>query len=371
LHFGVDDCDLNDTDAFQALATEWQVYHGIDLSSHPNGHANLQTAASIVKENRCQYSAGNETVLLGLTQFAHLSQEDFASTYLGGRVSKKTRTRRAVEGHRRKTTPPPTYDDYPWDPWFQPATTTLPPAANNPGSNSGTVKDNGALNYATLGYVTPVKNQGQCGDCWAFAATGCMEGAYYKATKNLTSFSEEQLVDCVGTQSQGCGGGIETDAYRYAQRNGGMDTESCYPYTSGNARYGRCTASSCKTVPFSLSYQAVPSGDANLLAALKAYSPVDCGIGVSNTNMLFQLYVSGIISSTSYCLPSYYIAAGELNHAVILVGYNGGATTPYWIFKNSWGTDWGIAGYFYMTMQTSDICGISSDAYVTTVTVHK
>jgi C1A family cysteine protease len=339
---------------------KWKAHHGIDLSAHPNGHANLRNAASTVKANRAQYQAGSETVLLGLTQFAHLCVADFASAYLGGNVPKQCEAQKTLVGRRPR--PPPSYDY--WNPWL-PATTTLSPPAKNPGSNSGTINDNGTLNWADLGYVTPVKDQGVCGDCWAFASTGCMEGAYYKAKKNLTSFSEQQLVECVNTQSRGCNGGAETDAFAYAKTFGGMCTEQSYPYTSAkNAKYSKCssTASTRVKVPFSVSYSPVSPSDANLLIALKK-NVVDCGIGVSNS---FQLYAGGVITSTKYCVSSKpQITANMLNHAVIMTGYNG--PKQYWILKNSWGTGWGINGYFYLTSATSNMCGISSDANTCTV----
>ena len=96
-----------------------------------------------------------------------------------------------------------------------------------------------AVDWRTEGAVTPVKNQGQCGSCWAFSATGSMEGAYFLKNKTLNSFSEQQLVDCSTTQgNQGCNGGLMDYAFTYAESTK-METESDYPYTG---RDGSCSA---------------------------------------------------------------------------------------------------------------------------------
>merc|ERR1711955_12087 len=95
------------------------------------------------------------------------------------------------------------------------------------------------VDWRNKGYVTPVKNQAQCGSCWAFAAVATMEGANYKKTGKLVSLSEQNLVDCV-TKDFGCNGGLPADGVEYVIKNKGIDTEKSYPYT---ARDGRCSYS--------------------------------------------------------------------------------------------------------------------------------
>jgi len=112
-----------------------------------------------------------------------------------------------------------------------------------------------SVDWTTAGAVTPVKNQGNCGSCWSFSATGSIEGAYEIKYNNLQSFSEQELVSC-DTTDAGCNGGWMDDAFAWAQKNGGLTTEAAYPYTSGTSG----TSGTCKTTGYTNNANAAPKG---------------------------------------------------------------------------------------------------------------
>ena len=112
-------------------------------------------------------------------------------------------------------------------------------------SRSPTVLDESmnatSVNWVTAGAVTPVKDQGQCGSCWAFSSTGSLEGAHFVATGELESFSEQQLVDCAYVKygNYGCNGGLQTNAYKYYEAGNDAELESVYGYQGkkGSCQY--------------------------------------------------------------------------------------------------------------------------------------
>jgi C1A family cysteine protease len=199
-----------------------------------------------------------------------------------------------------------------------------------------------SLDWVEKGAVTGVKNQGQCGSCWSFSTTGALEGAYFNKYGKLVSFSEQELVDCDnfknGGRDHGCNGGLMDNAFKWIKGNGGLCTESGYPYVSGTTK----TASDCKTdctiVENSriTSFVDVPtSSDTDMMAALQV-NPISVAIQADQKD--FQLYKSGVFNGD---------CGTKLDHGVLLVGYGTKDGSEYYRIKNSWGTTWGDDGYIY------------------------
>ena len=127
-----------------------------------------------------------------------------------------------------------------------------------------------SVDWRTQGYVTPVKDQGQCGSCWAFSAVASLEGQHFKASQTLVSLSEQNLVDCSKKQgNQGCNGGLMDQAFTYIKVNKGIDTEKSYPY---KARDGKCAFKPANVGATDTGFTDIPSGDEDSLKTAIATS---------------------------------------------------------------------------------------------------
>jgi C1A family cysteine protease len=205
-----------------------------------------------------------------------------------------------------------------------------------------------SVDWTTQGAVTGVKDQGNCGSCWSFSATGALEGAYQIKYGQLVSFSEQNLVSC-DTLDSACNGGLMDYAFTWTKSNGGLCTESGYPYTSGSTgQKGTCyttCAKNANVAPKSYTDVAKNSDDA-LMAAL-AVQPVS--VAIQANQPAFQLYKSGVL--TGDC-------GSNLDHGVLAVGYGTWTDgTSYYKVKNSWGTGWGMGGYILIQRGKNQRCG--------------
>ncbi|KAK2175381.1 hypothetical protein NP493_737g02080 [Ridgeia piscesae] len=248
------------------------------------------------------------TAVYGATQFADMTEEEFRKNYLT-----------------------PTWDTS-YDPFLKQA---LIPNDLAPEQ----------FDWREHGAVTPVKNQGSCGSCWAFSTTGNVEGQWAIKKKHLVSLSEQELVDC-DKLDQGCEGGLPSNAYKEIIRLGGLETEKEYPYEGRDEKcfFNRTEAKIDINGGLNIS-----SNENDMAAWLAKNGPISIGI---NANAM-QFYFGGISHPWKiFCNPE------SLDHGVLIVGYGVRKSTPYWIVKNSWGPTWGEKGY-YLVYRGDGVCGLN------------
>jgi len=215
--------------------------------------------------------------------------------------------------------------------------------------------------------MPPVRDQGQCGSCWAFATLPPLEYAHCKKTGTLLNLSEQQLVDC-SPYDNGCNGGFYTNAWYYLKYFATYSTtEAAYPYSSGTSKTnGTCRASNTTSATMpqtrmaTLSYSRIASDSAAIANAVSTYGPIAVAFYVDNA---FFSYSSGVYT-TEYCKTM--TPLDSINHGVVIVGYGTENGVPFWIVRNSWGAGWGIQGYVKY-LRGANQCNIESRAYYVTL----
>ena len=209
-----------------------------------------------------------------------------------------------------------------------------------------------SVDWVEAGAVTPVKNQGQCGSCWAFSAIGALEGAHFLKTGELVSLSEQELIDC-DVKDKGCYGGLMDIAFEFDESGRGVCSEEDYPYEA--AKNDSCNKD-CNPVDETLvkSFTDVEEGSIEALQRAIVQQPVS--IAIQANQMSFQFYKKGVYDNDE---------CGEeavIDHGVLVVGY--GTTKKkgkdYWMVKNSWGDSWGDDGYIKLSRDSENEFGMCS-----------
>jgi len=283
------------------------------IEEYTQAFENFKINKNIESLNRKRKSISYET---GVTKFWDMTFEEFQRTYLNLKLAD-------VESFLADATT------------FQ---------------SNGDLKADAAFDWRNKSAVGPIKNQGSCGSCWAFAAGAAVESAYFIKYKQLKQFSEQQFVDC-DTTSHGCGGGWSDSAFNTAKRLGGLMLQADYPY---EARQGACRFNATK-VATKINGTIVPgtSNEATIRDFLFDKGPLAIYLNANPLNS----YRTGIIDvSAADCSPS------GMNHAVTLVGYGNESGKDFWIVKNSWGTNWGEQGYFRIA-RGKNTCGVGNWVY--------
>jgi len=276
-----------------------------------------QAKIKIAQLNEDAAASGFKTKF-GITKFSDLTEEEFSSKYFGYKSSGA---------------------ELPNEPSF------------------GNVNLPVSMDWRKKGAVTPVKNQEQCGSCWAFSAVEGVESAWFLKKNQLLQLSPQQVVSC-DDGDNGCDGGDLPTAFAYIAESG-LETNKVYPYTSGDGNTGTCKYHARDVVAHisGFKYATTTGNETAMQAAMMINGPLSICVDAST----WQYYTSGII--THGCGDS-------LDHCVQIVGWDVDSTSnppiPYWIIRNSWGTDWGLDGYLWVE-RNKDECGVSDEATWVTI----
>ncbi|KAK3094504.1 hypothetical protein FSP39_002605 [Pinctada imbricata] len=303
------------------LDGDWEIYksqYAKNYRDEEEGQRRLvwESNLKVIEHHNRRADRGAETFWLGMNEYGDMTSAEFVRVMNGFIMSNRTRT--------------------------------------NVFKSDIDVKDlPDTVDWRKQGYVTEIKNQGQCGSCWAFSTTGSLEGQHFKKTNKLVSLSEQNLVDCSKKEgNHGCQGGLMDKAFKYIETNGGIDTEASYPYKAKNGK--KCLFKEADIGATEKSHVDLKEGDEDALQkAAATIGPISVGIDASHSS--FQLYRRGVYSEKR-------CSSKKLDHGVLVVGYGTEGEKDYWLVKNSWGRSWGLEGYIMMSRNKNNQCGIATNA---------
>jgi len=315
---------------FEVVAEEWETWKLVHSKNYTNNMEEkfrmkiyMENKAKIARHNAKAFKGG-KSYFLKMNHYGDMLHHEFMRNMLGFDYKAK---QKLLKSNR-----------YSADivSWIAPANVEYPLS----------------VDWRTKGAVTPVKDQGQCGSCWAFSTTGSLEGQHFRKTGKLLSLSEQNLVDCSASfGNNGCNGGLMDNAFKYIKANGGIDTEQSYPYEG--------VEESCHFNPSDIGetdkgfVDVTPGSEHDLKKAVAAVGPVSVAIDASHES--FQFYSHGVYDEPE-CDPE------GLDHGVLVVGYGTEEDGDFWLVKNSWSDKWGLDGYIKMSRNKDNQCGIASCA---------
>jgi cathepsin L len=297
--------------AFEEYNSFWNKTHKNEAEKNARFLNFLHNARQIALQNKQSKASGiPNAATFGFTQFSDMSPREF-KTKMTGLNLKNPKEKTVVKREE-----------------FQPTQN---------------------IDWVAAGKTTPIKNQQQCGSCWAFSATEEIESAILIAGGSVdpSGGAPQEIVDC-DTNDSGCNGGDPAEAMQWVISQGGLDLESCYPYT---AQDGTCASAQCTPQLKVSSTTGIAQSESSIYTALQGAPLSICCDASSWSN-----YNGGVLAGSS--------CGDNVDHAIQLTGYNSGQG-GYWIVRNSWGTSWGEAGFIWL-QYGQNTCDITSEVTLAT-----